>query len=271
MLSHEARAVGECPWRTTKLEWGYCHCSCCEWWINGYLGMVFGGRKHLVLQNGGDVSRCRNGVGMLEDGGGNNCYDGEVVWGVATSDAAAWLYWYWSSVWRVRSLLAIGMVHRNIRNGSKVADTVYIKTGCLVLEDFLLFSLYFISCMVKQTRLWRRLESCADLTFSIRTFSRLAAITTLYPCYRYHLRPTPHVAIMVIRTPGNTCAHSHGSECFRSSYLFMHRNLDNFATSNGPHQELGLQTWNAHRADKKYALIPSLKSPAYAFLTPSWC
>jgi len=34
---------------------------------------------HLVLQNSGDLSRCRNGLGMLEDCGGIICYDSEVV------------------------------------------------------------------------------------------------------------------------------------------------------------------------------------------------
>jgi len=45
------------------------------------------------------------------------------------------------------------MVHRNMRNGSRVVDEVYIKRGCLVLEDFLVFSLYTFSCIAKQVRL----------------------------------------------------------------------------------------------------------------------
>jgi len=48
--------------------------------------------KELVLQKGGDMDGRRDGVGILEDGGGIICYDKEVVWGVATSDNVAWLY-----------------------------------------------------------------------------------------------------------------------------------------------------------------------------------
>jgi len=45
------------------------------------------------------------------------------------------------------------MVHRNMRNDSRVVDEVYIKRGRLVLEDFLFFSLYSFSCIAKQVRL----------------------------------------------------------------------------------------------------------------------
>jgi len=40
-----------------------------------------------------------------------------------------------------------------MRNDLRVADEVYIKRGCLVLEDFLFFSLYSFSCIAKQARL----------------------------------------------------------------------------------------------------------------------
>jgi len=42
------------------------------------------------------------------------------------------------------------MIHRSMRNELRVADVVYIKRGCLVLEDFLFFSLYSFSCIAKQ-------------------------------------------------------------------------------------------------------------------------
>ena len=45
------------------------------------------------------------------------------------------------------------MVHQSIRNDSRMADEVYIKNGCLVLEDFLIFSLYSFSCIAKQVQL----------------------------------------------------------------------------------------------------------------------
>jgi len=42
------------------------------------------------------------------------------------------------------------MVLRSMKDDSRMADEVYIKRGCLVLEDFLFFSLYLFSCMAKQ-------------------------------------------------------------------------------------------------------------------------
>jgi hypothetical protein len=44
----------------------------------------------------------------------------------------------------------IQMVHWSMRNGSRVADELYIKRVLLALEDFLFFSLYTFSCIAKQ-------------------------------------------------------------------------------------------------------------------------
>jgi hypothetical protein len=52
--------------------------------------------------------------------------------------------------WCVRSWDEIRMVHWSMRNGSRVADQLYIKRVLLVLEDFLFFSLYSFSCIAKQ-------------------------------------------------------------------------------------------------------------------------
>jgi len=42
------------------------------------------------------------------------------------------------------------MAHHLMQNDSRVADELYIKTACLVLQHFLLFSLYlFNSCIAK--------------------------------------------------------------------------------------------------------------------------
>ena len=41
------------------------------------------------------------------------------------------------------------MVHRNMRNGLRVADELYIKRVLLVLEDFLFLCLYSFSCISK--------------------------------------------------------------------------------------------------------------------------
>jgi len=45
------------------------------------------------------------------------------------------------------------MVHRSMRDDSRVAEEIYIKRGCLVLEDLLFFSLYIFSCIAKQAQL----------------------------------------------------------------------------------------------------------------------
>jgi len=45
------------------------------------------------------------------------------------------------------------MVHRSMKNDLTLADEVSIKRGCLVLEDFLFFSLYSFSCIAKQVQL----------------------------------------------------------------------------------------------------------------------
>jgi len=42
------------------------------------------------------------------------------------------------------------MVHRSMKNGSRVADELHIKRGLIVLEDFLFFSLYSFSYIAKQ-------------------------------------------------------------------------------------------------------------------------
>ena len=56
------------------------------------------------------------------------------------------------------------MVHRSMRNGSRVADGLYIKRVLLALEDFLFFSLHSFSCIEKQVTTLKhfRLLSCLD-------------------------------------------------------------------------------------------------------------
>jgi len=43
------------------------------------------------------------------------------------------------------------MVHRSMRNGSRVADELYIKRVLMALEDFLFFSLYSFSCIASNS------------------------------------------------------------------------------------------------------------------------
>jgi hypothetical protein len=60
--------------------------------------------------------------------------------------------------WCVRSWDEIRMVHRSMRNGSRVADEVYIKRMLSALEDFLFFSLYSFSCIAKQVTTLKQLR-----------------------------------------------------------------------------------------------------------------
>jgi hypothetical protein len=50
------------------------------------------------------------------------------------------------------------MVHRSMRNGSKVVDEMPINRVLSVLEDFLFFSLYSFSCRAKQVTTVKQLR-----------------------------------------------------------------------------------------------------------------
>jgi hypothetical protein len=50
------------------------------------------------------------------------------------------------------------MVHRSMRDDSRVADELYIKRVLFVLEDFLFFSLYSFSCIAKQDTTLKQLR-----------------------------------------------------------------------------------------------------------------
>jgi len=59
-----------------------------------------------------------------------------------------------------------------MEDGSSMADEVYIQRGCLVLEDFLFFSLYSFSCIASNsTTLGILFDSCLCLVLSIRISS----------------------------------------------------------------------------------------------------
>jgi hypothetical protein len=49
--------------------------------------------------------------------------------------------------WCVRSWDDFWLVHRSMKDDSKVANELYLKRGCLTSEDFLFFSLYSYSCI----------------------------------------------------------------------------------------------------------------------------
>jgi len=79
------------------------------------------------------------------------------------------------------------MVHRSMRNGSRMADELYIKRVLMALEDFLFFSLYSFSCRAKQVATLKqlRLLSCLVLSCLVLFFD----ITLLLP-----ISPTPDPA-----------------------------------------------------------------------------
>jgi hypothetical protein len=70
---------------------------------------------------------------------------------------------------------------------SRVTNELYIKRGCLVLEDFLFFSVYSFSCIASNsTTLKIFLNSCFCSCLSIRTSSSALQ-------HPYYLRPIPPV------------------------------------------------------------------------------
>jgi len=81
------------------------------------------------------------------------------------------------------------MVHRSMRDGSRVADELYIKRVLIALEDFLFFSLYSFSCIAKQVTTLKQ----------FRFLSCLVLFSILHYCHQYHLRPTPPVTGAVLR------------------------------------------------------------------------
>jgi hypothetical protein len=84
------------------------------------------------------------------------------------------------------------MVHWSMRNGSSVADELYIKNVLLVLEDFLFFSLYWLSCIAQHVTTLQqlRLLSCLDsLETNFNTLVLFSDITLLLP-----VSPTPDPA-----------------------------------------------------------------------------
>jgi len=95
--------------------------------------------------------------------------------------------------WCVRSWLDIRMVHRSMRNGFRVADKVYIKRGCFVLEDFLFFPLYSFSWIAKQARLCNSSKSCLVLILSIRISKA--------PCPNYDIT----LLLLISPTPDHAC------------------------------------------------------------------
>jgi len=84
------------------------------------------------------------------------------------------------------------MVHRSMKDGSSVADELYIKRVLIVLEGFLFFSLYSFSCIAKQVTTLKQLRLLSCLDFLETNFEHLVLffdITLVSP-----ISPTPDPA-----------------------------------------------------------------------------
>jgi len=100
--------------------------------------------------------------------------------------------------WCVRWWKDIQIVHRSIRDHLRVADEVNKKRGCLLLEDFLFFSVYLFSYIAQQVQLSTSSDSCLALIPTIWSSKRLILITISHHCYQYHLRPTLPVTLALV-------------------------------------------------------------------------
>jgi len=77
------------------------------------------------------------------------------------------------------------MVYRSMKNGSRMADELYIKRVLIALEDFFLFSLYSFSCIASNST---TLKTILILVPSIRISSSVLQ-------HSYHLRSTQPVTL----------------------------------------------------------------------------
>jgi len=137
--------------------------------------------KDLMLRIGQDIGRHGNGMRMLYSGGQIICWEKEVVWGIATSDDAAWLWWYESHWWCIKSWVRIGLLHLSMRYGSRVPDQLHIHRACLALKDFLFFSHYSISCRAMQT------DNIGKTSTFVLTQILDANFECLHLCIQHHI------------------------------------------------------------------------------------
>jgi len=154
-----------------------------------------GSGKEVVIQTGGYVGRWGNDISLRWDGGDIICNDKDVSWQVAKSNSVAQLRQWELCWWCVRSCRNIQMGHPSMRNGSKVADELYIKRGCLGLEDFLFFCLYSFSCIAKQFTTLNQLQLLSwldSLNTNFEPLLLIPAITLLWP-----ISPTPDPTIYI--------------------------------------------------------------------------
>ena len=148
--------------------------------------------KEVVLRNGKDVEGCGEHVKTPQDGGGIISYKNQVAWNVVTSDDMAWFCWQELCWWCTQSLKTIRMVQCIIRDDSRVAYELCVKTCFLVLEDFLFFSLYSIACIARQGTTLTELRLLFCLYPSKQTLSTFVWFTISH--YLLPISPMPDPA-----------------------------------------------------------------------------
>jgi hypothetical protein len=121
---------------------------------------------------------------MRWDGGGNSCYEKEVVRHVTMSDDLAWGYWQGVTGRCVGSWDEIRIVYRSLRYGSWVADKLCIKRVLLARDGFHIFSLYSFSCIAKEITTFKQLRIVCNLDFRDINFERPLSY------FRYHISVT---------------------------------------------------------------------------------
>ena len=93
------------------------------------------------------------------------------------------------------------MVHRSMRDGSRVTDELYIKRVLMVLEDFLFFSLYSFACIAKQATTLKQLRLLSCLDFLETNLERLALFSDI--TFVLPISPTPDPARCTRTSPYN--------------------------------------------------------------------
>jgi hypothetical protein len=112
------------------------------------------------------------------------------------------------------------MVHRSMRNDSRVVDELYIKRVLLALEDSLLFSLYSFSCIAKQVTTLKQLRLLSCLNFletNLEPLVLFCVFTLVLP-----ISPTPDPARYSMYAVVPEICHLFGQYCI-SSYLGIKR------------------------------------------------
>jgi len=68
-----------------------------------------------------------------------------------------------------------------MRDDSRVVNELYIKRGCLVLEDFLFFSLYSFSCIASNSTTSENTLNFFSLSLSLDTHFEFSFATSTSP------------------------------------------------------------------------------------------